>query len=405
MARRAKGTGYLIENPDGTKTLRMTVYNPKTNKDKRIQVTAANETACNRLMKARLKELENMEKLLFSDSRLTVVQLCRNHLNNQYEQKLIKRTSRDRNEVTIHNQIEPYAIGHMQIGTITTRDIETYFSKLFALEKGSASTIEKAKFILDSAFKWAVARGDLRQNPIDPIRIALKNRFVALKEKTADDEDVRIMTSVEKEKALEVALSKWSNGSYKYTGGIHYRFLLNTGLRVGEYIALRWEDYDFENHILRINKNRHVVKAAEGESERKYIALEGTTKNYKARNIELNPEAIKVIEEIYKLTPWKHSKDYICLTRTKKNYTATSMEHIVHAVYKNAGISDNISGLHVLRRTFATQLFDEGYTVKEIAAYLGDEEATVSRYYIAARTTKEIAGKRIAVVSLNKNRI
>ncbi len=72
-------------------------------------------------------------------------------------------------------------------------------------------------------------------------------------------------------------------------------------------------------------------------------------------------------------------------------------------VYKNAGISDNVSGLHILRRTLATRLFREGYTVKEVAAYLGDEEATVSRYYIAARETREINGKRIAVVSLKRN--
>ncbi len=79
------------------------------------------------------------------------------------------------------------------------------------------------------------------------------------------------------------------------------------------------------------------------------------------------------------------------------------MEHIVDTLYRNAGVSENVSGLHILRRTFATKLFREGYSVKEVAAYLGDEEATVSRYYIAARETREIDGKRIAVISLNKS--
>ena len=40
MERRAKGTGYLITNSDGTKTLRKTITNPNTGEQKRIQVTA-----------------------------------------------------------------------------------------------------------------------------------------------------------------------------------------------------------------------------------------------------------------------------------------------------------------------------------------------------------------------------
>ncbi len=64
--------------------------------------------------------------------------------------------------------------------------------------------------------------------------------------------------------------------------------------------------------------------------------------------------------------------------------------------------SKKISGLHILRRTFATKLYREGYTIKDIAAYIGDEEETVSRYYVAARETMELEGKTIAVVSLER---
>ena len=400
--RRAKGTGYLIVNADGTKTLRMTVMDPVTGKEKRLQVTAKTETACNKLMRERVREYEGIKTLVCANPAMTLVELCTNHLKSQFEQDLIKRTSRDRNEVTIKNQIEVYPIGHLQVGTITSRDLDNHFSMLISEGKLSISTIEKVKYIIDGSFKWAVRRKELSYNPMDDIRDELTNRFSKLTSKSADDEDVRIMTSEDKEKALLAAMETWKNKSYKYPGGIHMRFLVNTGMRVGEYIALRWEDYDFENHILRINKCSHMVKSDSEDSEISYVAMEGTTKNSKARNIELMPEAIEIIEEMYRLTKWKAPTDYIVLNRQGNNYTATSMEHIVGTVYKKAGIEDHVSGLHILRRTFATQLFDEGFTEKEIAAYLGDEVATVSRYYIAARKTKEIAGKRIAVVSLNR---
>lgn len=142
----------------------------------------------------------------------------------------------------------------------------------------------------------------------------------------------------------------------------------------------------------------------EGETEKnvKYIAEEDDTKNKKARNLVLSEKADSVLREIYELSSHKKPTDYICLTRTGKNYTDTEMEGIVNTIFRNAGIKDHASGLHILRRTFATELFDNGYSIKEVAAYLGDDESTVARYYIAARKTKEVDGKRIAVVELKR---
>lgn len=403
MGRRAKGTGYLKQNKDGTKTLRKSVINPKTGKTMKIQVTAATETACNRLMKDREKEFEELRKANCITPDMTVAQLCYKYSDYKYRSGFIKKDSKDREDLTTKNQIEAYKLGHLQIGTVTSRDINDLFNTLFAEKSLSASSIAKVRYVLDPSFKWAIENNELLKNPMAPVKSSIVKSIARLKEKKADDEDVRILTSEEKAKAWSVASERWPNGKYKYAGGLHFKFLVETGPRVGEWIALRWEDYDFENRILRINKSRHLVKADKDEVEKEvsYIAHEGDTKNSKARNIVLSKKADGILREIYELTPYKKPTDYICLTRNGKNYTATSMEHIVQTVYRNAGISDHVSGLHILRRTFATELFDKGYSIKEIAAYLGDNEETVSRYYVAARKTKEVKGKRIAVVDLN----
>lgn len=402
MERRAKGTGYLITNSDGTKTLRKTITNPNTGEQKRIQVTANSETACNKKMAAREKELEELFKKSGVTQNMTVTELCYNHLNYRFNKGSIKRTTRDRDEDTIRCQIEKSKIGHLQIATVTSRDIDDLFAKLFSENKLSVSSIEKVKFILDPAFRWAVERKELVENPFDSVRENINKSIESRSAKGSDDVDVRILTSEEKDKLWEIASVKWLNGKYKYLGGLHFKFLVETGLRVGEWIALRWEDYDFENRILTVNKCRHLVKAKEGEieTEIKYVAYEGDTKNKKSRNLSLSEKADSVLREIYELSPYKKPMDYICLTKTGSNYTATSMEDIVNTLYRKAGIKDHVSGLHILRRTFATELFDKGYPIKRIAEYLGDDESTVVRYYVAARKTKEVGGKRIAVVEL-----
>ena len=63
-------------------------------------------------------------------------------------------------------------------------------------------------------------------------------------------------------------------------------------------------------------------------------------------------------------------------------------------IFRNAGL-DSYSGLHLFRRTFATNMFDSGARVEEIAAYIGDLESTTRRYYIAIR-------KKISVQGIDK---
>jgi len=404
MGRRAKGTGYLITNSDGTKTLRKAVKDPASGKHVRIQVTAASETACVRKMNARLREIEEQRNNVCVNPNMTVVQLCKNHLNHKLTKEIVKLTSRDRIEVTIKNQIENSTLGHMQVGTVTPRDVNDFFTNMVAAKKLSVSSMEKVLFVLDPAFKWAVSLKELGFNPIDTIRDDIIHTFSELKKTDADDVDVVHLSKEEKTKIWEVASEKLPDGSYKYLGGIHFRFLVESGLRVGEWIALRWEDYNFDENILRIEKCRHQVKVDlnDTKSNSNYRAHEGNTKNKKARNLILTKKAREILLELYELTPYKDPKDYICLTSNKTNYTATTMENIVKTVYRNAGVDDHVSGLHILRRTFATELFRKGFTVMKVAEYLGDLESTVSKYYIAARDVKEIKGERIAVVDLGE---
>ena len=200
MERRAKGTGYLITNSDGTKTLRKTITNPNTGEQKRIQVTANSETACNKKMAAREKELEELFKKSGVTSNMTVTELCYNHLNYRFNKGSIKRTTRDRDEDTIRCQIEKSKIGHLQIATVTSRDIDDLFAKLFSENKLSVSSIEKVKFILDPAFRWAVERKELVENPFDSVRENINKSIESRSAKGSDDVDVRILTSEEKDK-------------------------------------------------------------------------------------------------------------------------------------------------------------------------------------------------------------
>lgn len=170
-----------------------------------------------------------------------------------------------------------------------------------------------------------------------------------------------------------------------------------------EMLALRFGDVDFENGVLNICKNRSMTKNRNGkENENKYIMHEGTTKNEKAHKIELTPEALNDLYAIKARRPDATKDDFVVITKTGKPNTTTNIEHRVEAIYRNAGLTHLKGGVHILRKTFSTVMYENGAQTKEITAYIGDLESTVERYYIAIRKKRTINGKEEHIVTLPK---
>jgi len=77
-------------------------------------------------------------------------------------------------------------------------------------------------------------------------------------------------------------------------------------------------------------KNRNK----ESDEENNYVSLEGSTKNQKARTIELNKEAKYILQKI------KYSRDsslpdeFIVTTKTGKINTASNLEHRMKVIMK-----------------------------------------------------------------------
>lgn len=130
------------------------------------------------------------------------------------------------------------------------------------------------------------------------------------------------------------------------------------------------------------------------------MIVEGSTKNEKARRIELMPEAMQVLRLI-QLECYDECDDaLIVTTKSGKGNTATNLEHRVATIFKKAGLTELKGGLHIFRRTFATKMYEKGARVKEIAAYIGDLESTTERYYIAVRKKVAVDGGGQQVVQL-----
>lgn len=397
--RGARGNGTFIERKDGSFIYRKSQGLNPNGKRKYISVVGETKAVCVKRMKEKEETLKRQKKMISLSGIDTVEELCQRHLEYQVQNKELKPKSIDRREDTIRNQIGKYPLGQMQIQAVTPADIDNHINTLIATDL-SVSTIKKSLDVLNAAYEWAVVRAELGFNPVLQIKRSIQKRLSKLGAKSASDADVIVLSREEEELFLKEALRTNDNtGKYKYAGGLYGALLLHTGMRTGEMISLRWKDYDAKNGLLTINKSTSMTRNRNSENDdnsKKYIAVQGTTKNQKARVIKLSEEAVMDMKRISEVNPGKKD-ELICRTKTGKQYTATMLEHCMGTIYKHIPFITKVSGLHIFRRTFATRMYEAGADTKEIAAYIGDLESTTMQYYIAARK-KMVVGNEIRQV-------
>lgn len=395
--RNARGNGTFIEREDGTFIYRKSAgYNPN-GKRKYISVVGDTKAICVKRMKEKEQSLNQKNSRLSVKDSDMVEELCQRHLDFQVMNNELKPKSIDRREDTIRNQIAKYPIGKMQIQAVNPADVEDHISTLIKTDL-SVSTVKKVLDVLNAAYEWAMLRTEIDYNPVAQIKKSIVKRLSKLESKDAAEADVIVLSEEEEELFLqETVRTNANNGEYKYAGGWYGRLLLHTGMRVGEMISLTWKDYNEEKGLLTIDKNTTLARnRTDSQTDKKYLSNKGTTKNQKARIIQLFPEAIDDLQNIRLLNPGKQS-DLICRTKTGGQYTNTMVEHLMDTIYKHVDFVNEVSGLHILRRTFATRMHESGASVKEIAAYIGDLESTTLRYYIAVRK-KVVMGNEVTQI-------
>ena len=398
--RRSNGEGSFITMPNGKIKMRRQCGYNENGKARILTVTGKSRKECIRLMSERIAEIDKKAKVLSGGD--TVEELCRKHLNAHLAQRgRIKATAADRRESTINNQVAPYPIAHMQAVTVRPVDIEGHIETLISENRLSVSSIEKAFHVLNGAYRWAVARQELSYNPCEAVREGLMNRLNRLAEKDADSNDVIILSEHEVECLRKTALVRRQNGTYKYPVGPYVLFLLETGMRVGELCALKWENvqWDEDSTVVSIMGTRHLVKIREGD-DTGYRAREGSVKNMHSRHIVLKSEAAEILEEIYNESKDTSPQGYVFVNRRLNPTNPSNAGRLINKFYRAAGLGEEVSGAHVLRRTFATGEFLKGADVKSIASYIGDLETTTSQYYISVKNNVRVGGKIMNVALL-----
>lgn len=280
----------------------------------------------------------------------------------------LKPDSYDRKENTCKYQVFP-VLGSLPATELTNNDVEGMIQQL--LRQGySYSTIKKSVEAVGGCYRYYRTHGKLTNDPTAGVRIPKGGSSKAVK--------VRCYNADQLYAIQQESLRLRPDGSRVYPQGDLIIILINTGMRIGELLALNWSDVDLRHRQILICKDSVRIKSRAPSGRTSYIQLiQDTTKSPSgARTIPMNDTAYQAF---IRLAKKNGKKGLIARTNTGSPLLHGNIDRTLRRIITNCGFPSTLQyGLHSLRHSFATNLLLRGADIKKVSELLGHSSVKIT---------------------------
>ena len=351
-----------------------------------------------------LAELRKRERQIIRDiedgidahapEKVTLNQLWDKYFSQKYD---LKPTTRANYKYCYDRYVRD-GFGRRKIADIKYSDVKEFYYSIIRDKGLSAATLDNIHTDLHPAFQMGVRDGLLRVNPTADVMAEVKKSH---------------FWEVNKREALTVpqqrALTEFLANSREFHGWVPViMVLLGTGMRIGECLGIRWDDLDFEKHMISVNHNLTDRPYEDGKFAR-HIQTPKTRAG--ARTIPMIDEVFEAFLEEYEMQKCMGFEsetidgytNFVFLTDGGSVMSASSVNRAIKLIIKAHNDEEEAKAAeegreavllpdfsaHILRHTFCTRLCENETNLKFIQSVMGHSDISTTMDIYADATDEK----------------
>ena len=293
------------------------------------------------------------------------------------EKNKVKESTYVKYEGLLRNHIKPKLGGCFPLG-MNTGLVEAFTTELLEEDALSPKTVKDILVVLRSVLKFTAKQ---MQGAFPQIEIVYPKE---------PKKEMRVLSQEEQMRFVHFLLEDMDYCKF----GI--LLALNSGLRIGELCALRWDDVSLREHTIRIGATMQRLHDTTASGETRTRVIIGTPKSdTSVRTIPMTER----MEQLCKKCVVREPGVYI-LTGTELYMEPRTLQYRLERYTKECGLEG--VHFHTLRHTFATRCVEVGFEIKSLSEILGHSTTTITldRYVHSSMELKRSNMTKLAAVGL-----
>ena len=268
--------------------------------------------------------------------------------------------------VCYNNHIKGSPIEKIRLKDLNALDIQDYYSKI--IDKKGVNVVKSIHKMICPCIRYAFAN----QKILTDFTRAIK---IPSPKKTSTDSSTNNALSIETQTKFVEAIK---GATYE----VLFLTALNTGLRIGELLALTWKDINFDKKEISVNKQVIYIMDRIEKKHTYKITSPKTKSSYRIVPIPdflvQRLEALKIEEtEKKQRLQNKHANLDLVFCAKLGGYLATSsVRTSLNTILDENKISH--FKIHSFRHTYATRLFELGESPKIVQTLMGHSDISMT---------------------------